>query len=82
MKELQERHERVDKRDLQIAKKRESISLKYLLGLIFGTGCTGWAGKRKRLGEFWGEMGTVGNIHRVADYQRLGEYSVWMSLVT
>ena len=35
-------------------------------------------------GRGWESFGGkwVGNIHRVADYQRLGEYSVWMSLVT
>ena len=32
--------------------------------------------------ESFGGHGSTGNIHRVADYQRLGEYSVWMSLVT
>ena len=58
MKELQERHERVDKRDLQIAKKRESISLKYLLGLIFGA-MLHWMGRKKE------EVGRVlgGNGH-------------------
>ena len=80
MKELQERQEGVDKRDLQIAKKRKH-QFEISLRINF------WdyvALDRQEKGRGWESLGGkwVGNIHRVADYQRLGEYSVWMSLVT
>ena len=42
-----------------------------------------WMGRKKdEVGRVLGGNGSTGNIHRVAEYQRLGEYSVWMSLVT
>ena len=81
---MQKRHESVDKRHLQNKFKpdcKKSISLKYLLGLIFGA-MLHWMGREKEeVGRVLGGNGSTGNIHRAADYQRLGEYSVWMSLV-
>ena len=62
----------------QIAKKHQfEISLR-----INFWGYVALDGQEK--GRGWESFGEkwVGNIHRVADYQRLGEYSVWISFVT